>query len=29
MDAGAPLYSQPEAERAWAKLLMLYKAGLG
>ena len=27
-DAGAPIYSAPEAERAWGKLLALYKAGL-
>ena len=27
-DNGAPLYSQPDAERAWDKLLALYKAGL-
>lgn len=27
-DAGAPIYSQPEAERAWAKLLELYKTAL-
>ena len=25
---GAPLYSQPDAERAWGKLLALYKAAL-
>jgi carboxymethylenebutenolidase len=25
---GAPLYNKPDAERAWAKLLALYKAGL-
>jgi carboxymethylenebutenolidase len=25
---GKPLYSKPDAERAWAKLLALYKAGL-
>ena len=27
-EGGAPLYSQPEAERAWTALLALYKAGL-
>jgi carboxymethylenebutenolidase len=27
-DNGAPIYSKPEAERAWGKLLALYKAGL-
>ena len=27
-DNGAPLYSQADAERAWDKLLALYKAGL-
>ena len=27
-DNGAPIYSKPEAERAWDKLLALYKAGL-
>jgi carboxymethylenebutenolidase len=27
-DAGAPIYSEPEAERAWVKLLELYKASL-
>ena len=27
-DAGAPIYSQPEAERAWARLLELYKSSL-
>ncbi len=27
--ARAPLYSQSEAERAWAKLLMPYEANLG
>ena len=25
---GAPIYSKPDAERAWGKLLALYKAGL-
>ena len=25
---GMPIYSKPDAERAWAKLLALYKAGL-
>ena len=28
MDAGAPIYSAPEAERAWAKLLALYRGAL-
>jgi carboxymethylenebutenolidase len=28
MEAGAPIYSPADAERAWAKLLALYKAGL-
>ena len=27
-EAGSPIYSAPEAERAWARLLELYKAGL-
>jgi carboxymethylenebutenolidase len=27
-DNGAPIYSKPEAERAWGKLLALYKTGL-
>ena len=27
-DGGAPIYSQPEAERAWGKLLELYKSSL-
>lgn len=27
-DSDGPLYNQPEAERAWEKLLALYKAGL-
>jgi len=27
-DNGAPIYSKPDAERAWGKLLALYKAGL-
>ena len=27
-DAGAPLYNMAEAERAWAKLLELYKTSL-
>jgi len=27
-DSGSPIYSAPEAERAWAGLLELYKAGL-
>jgi carboxymethylenebutenolidase len=26
--AGGPIYNKPDAERAWAKLLALYKAGL-
>ena len=26
---GKPIYDKPEAERAWARLLALYKAGLG
>ena len=26
--AGKPIYNKPDAERAWAKLLALYKAGL-
>jgi len=24
---GMPIYNKPDAERAWAKLLALYKAG--
>jgi hypothetical protein len=28
-DQGKPIYNHPEAEKAWAKLLALYKAGLG
>ena len=28
LDGGAPIYSRPEAERAWGKLLELYKARL-
>ena len=28
-EAGSPIYSRPEAERAWGKLLALYKARLG
>jgi len=28
MQAGAPIYNKPDAERAWGKLLALYKAGL-
>jgi carboxymethylenebutenolidase len=28
MQNGKPLYNKPDAERAWAKLLALYKAGL-
>lgn len=27
-DAGSPIYSAPDAERAWGRLLGLYKAGL-
>ena len=27
-EAGTPIYSAPDAERAWAKLLALYRAGL-
>lgn len=27
-DAGSPIYNEVEAERAWARLLALYKAGL-
>jgi carboxymethylenebutenolidase len=27
-ESGAPIYSRPDAERAWEKLLALYKAGL-
>ena len=27
-DAGAPIYSEPDAERAWGKLLELYKTAL-
>ena len=27
-DNGAPIYSKPDAERAWGKLVALYKAGL-
>jgi carboxymethylenebutenolidase len=26
---GAPIYNKPDAERAWSKLVALYKAGLG
>jgi len=29
VEAGAPIYSAPEAERAWRQLLALYKAALG
>jgi len=29
MQNGAPIYNKPDAERAWGKLLALYKAGLG
>jgi hypothetical protein len=25
---GVPIYNQPDAERAWAKLLALYKTAL-
>jgi hypothetical protein len=25
---GTPIYSKPDAERAWSKLVALYKAGL-
>ena len=28
-EAGAPVYSAPDAERAWGKLLALYRAALG
>lgn len=28
LDQGTPIYSQPDAERAWARLLALYKAAL-
>ena len=28
MQNGAPIYSKPDAERAWGKLVALYKAGL-
>ena len=27
-EAGKPIYNKPEAERAWAKLLALYKSAL-
>jgi hypothetical protein len=27
-DAGAPIYNEAEAERAWKKLLELYKGSL-
>jgi hypothetical protein len=27
-EAGAPIYSAPDAERAWAKLLALYGTAL-
>jgi hypothetical protein len=27
-DGGAPIYSKPDAERAWGKLLALYKTDL-
>lgn len=29
VEAGRPIYNQPEAEKAWAKLLALYKTALG
>ncbi|MGM9486358.1 dienelactone hydrolase family protein [Ideonella sp. YS5] len=29
VENGKPIYSKPEAERAWSRLLVLYKAGLG
>lgn len=29
VDNGAPIYSKPEAERAWSKLVTLYKMALG
>lgn len=29
LDSGTPIYSRPDAERAWGKLLALYKAQLG
>jgi hypothetical protein len=29
MQNGKPIYSKPDAERAWAKLVALYKAALG
>jgi carboxymethylenebutenolidase len=28
VEAGAPIYSAPDAERAWAKLLALYRGAL-
>jgi carboxymethylenebutenolidase len=28
-DAGVPIYNEAEAERAWRKLLELYKVSLG
>jgi hypothetical protein len=28
MRDGSPIYNQPAAERAWGKLLALYKTGL-
>jgi carboxymethylenebutenolidase len=28
LDNGVPIYSRPDAERAWGKLLALYKADL-
>ena len=27
-EAGAPIYNQPDAERAWGKLLALYRSAL-
>jgi len=29
MQNGKPIYNKPDAEKAWSKLLALYKAGLG
>jgi len=28
LEAGAPIYNRPDAERAWVKLVALYKAAL-
>jgi hypothetical protein len=28
VDSGTPIYSMPEAERAWSKLVALYKMAL-